>query len=182
MKEEFKIKASEIASALQNINNQDNGWYEDLEVTLCGIDFTNEQMQSIKDAASPTLLQDLNREYEITLSQKLAHAFEDAVIKTKLTLGLMEYNGFTDEDSPLILLRELREVLKDHIHNYPLLLGDDMPKNVLVILDEYQKLIPVINELVTGLESDLGIDHESIVQYGQGIEHIFKLDHEPFQI
>ncbi len=165
-------------------------WLEDLEVTLSVRDFTEPQIEAMKAAASPTCLQAFNRlsnsgaanDPADALSQILTHSLRDPVLKGAKTFELFG-DGKLDSDDPdfvLTMLVQVRTMLREVVHNYPLLLQEDMPGNVQNILDGFvQDILPRLDNLVSDVSAQSPLDPNKIPP-GGGWEHLHTLPPEAF--
>ncbi len=167
-----------------------DAWLEDLEVTLSVRDFTEPQIAAMKAVASPTCLQAFNalsadagaKEPSDALSQILTHALRDPVLKAAKTFEFFG-EGKLDSDDPdfvLTLLVQVQTMLREVVHNYPLLLQEDMPGNVQKILDGFaQDILPRLDRLVSDVSALSPLDPHQIPP-GRGWEHLYALPPEAF--
>lgn len=182
MNDDFKKAIGDISNELRSLM-QGGVWEEDLEAALSSIELTDAQHSAIKQAASPTFFQDFTfgeTDVKPTLSSQLAHAFRDPVAKSSLSMELTSRANY-DGATTLEILTQARTILEDITHNYPLILGEDMPRDVQDILDGYKtQIIPKLSEHIDALSAETGIDAASFAPPTIGVEHLSSLPDDAF--
>ncbi len=119
--------------------------FEKIVQTLEKQEFNNEQIQAIQDAATPTLFQKVDGGNFV---HSLAKGFTDSVAKTS---AMISYGINYDMDNLLIkALDNGKKCLKDIVHNYTMLFGDNTTP---VIEDALEKYEQKISELATAFET-----------------------------
>lgn len=160
-------------------------WSDDLEAALDAVEFSAAQLAAIQAAATPTCLQDLGDGeggfVDHTLSQKLTHAFKDPVQNSAFFMDLYANGQIRGEDrDALAMLTQARGAIRDIVHNYPLMLREDMPGSVQQILDRYeQEILPQLDTMIAELAAETGTDPAGIPP-GVDWQHLYRLDPEAF--
>jgi hypothetical protein len=181
LRENFKAQAGAISDALRAMTGTRGAWTDDLEAALSVADFNEAQMAAIRAAATPTCLQDLGDGQggvvDHTLAQKLTHAFKDPVQNSALFMHLFA-NGFYGESERevLTMMTQARGAIRDIIHNYPLMLREDMPGSIRQILDCYeQEVLPQLDTMIAELAAETGADPAAIPP-GVDWQHLYRLE------
>lgn len=185
LSEHFKTQAGRISDALRALTGTRGDWTDDLEAALSVADFNEAQLAAIRAAATPTCLQDLGDGQggivSHTLSQKLTHAFKDPVQNSAFFLHLYAAGKMQgSEREALTVLTQARGVLRDIVHNYPLMLREDMPGTVRQILDRYeQEILPQMETMIADLAAETGMDPATIPP-GEDWQHLYAMPPEAF--
>ena len=178
MNEIFNAAVGKLSQDM-HVTLEDPYWKGDLEAALHGIEFTDEEIDTIKALATATVFSS-NDLYEESFSAQLTRAFIDPVGKLNASLRHASLGKLTEQELMETLVRG-RKVLKDIIHNYPRILKDDMPGEVKTILDSFREnIIPQMNERIKELSLKTGIDSNSIQFDTTGLDHITALPENLF--
>ncbi len=180
MNDDFKKAVGNISKNLREITTSDY-WEEDLEIALETIELTPKQIEIIKSLSTDTLFNDKNDSImALSIEQRLVHAFKDPAVKMGMMFEHASLGAFSDEDTMRLLL-ETRNALEDIIHNYTMMLGENMPRSVSDILEEYSKNTLVqLNNQIFELSKETGINADDIELGNNGWEHISKLPENAF--
>lgn len=181
----FKTQAGAISDSLRAMTGTRGAWTDDLEAALAVADFNEAQLAAIRAAATPTCLQDLGDGQggivDHTLAQKLTHAFKDPVQNSALFMQLFS-NGFygDSEREVLTMMTQARGAIRDIVHNYPLMLREDMPGTIRQILDRYeQEILPQMDTMIAALAAETGADPAAIPP-GVDWQHLYEMPPEAF--
>ncbi|MCB1840643.1 MAG: hypothetical protein KDI61_10335 [Alphaproteobacteria bacterium] len=164
----------------------DGEWRNDLEAALCSVEFSDQQLMEIRQAASLTFMKSCEtngdaQAFVPALNAELTHAFVDAARHCALSFDaisdpMLEIQG----DMALQILTRARYAFRDIIHNYPLLLGERMPESVREILATYEsEILPEIDGLIAELSDETGMDPNEVIPSGHW-EHLRALPPEMF--
>lgn len=181
LRENFKAQAGAISDSLRAMTGTRGAWTDDLEAALSVADFNEAQMAAIRAAATPTCLQDLGDGQggivDHTLSEKLTHAFRDPVQNSALFLHLFAEGKMEgSEREVLTVLSQARGAIRDIVHNYPLMLREDMPGTIRQILDCYeQEVLPQLDTMIAELAAETGGDPTAIPP-GVDWQHLYRLE------
>lgn len=185
LKEDFRVGAGVISDRMRDLTGKRGAWSEDLEAALEGVGFSAEQVAAIEAAATPTCLQDLGDgsggKVVTSLGHKLTHAFRDPVMNSAMIMNMCAggYFGQTPSEA-LVMMVQARGALADIVHNYPLLLRDEMPGEVRRILGVYeQEILPAMNDLIERLAKESG-DNPAAIPPSEDWQHLHRLDPAPF--
>ncbi|GEM_PF-4021049 len=183
LSDEFKGKAGKLWSDIKTIlPSGDTKWREDLKFALKMLEgeLNDNQRKAISGHASATFLQDLNKG-DLPLSNLLTHSFKDPIIKNAEADFLIQRNLLSNMQI-LTMLLSLKEVMQDNMHNYPLLLGEELPQTVRNILTQYEdSIIPQINTMIEELSNDSSINPDDItIDTLTGNEHLGRLPEDVF--
>jgi len=129
------------------------------------VPFTPEQAENIASCYSKGAewVTDENR------AQTLTETFTDALKKTLLPLETpsVEKHGET-------LLKDLKLIMDDIAHNYPLILGDDLPEKAANIIAFYKETaIPEIDRILEQINPEHTHAEHKLTE---GNDHFFKFD------
>jgi len=174
----FADDIEELATHLKSILEEDPYLPEDLEAALSTREFTDAQIKIIKNNATPTTFHNTEEgeALESTAEEILTHSFADPVRNGIL---MMSFNA-NNPQSSFSAMVNIRRAINDITHNYPLLLGEDIPRCVDDVLNSYEsKIIPELNDLIDDMEDEHGFDAEK-TKPTTDWQHISKLPIEPF--
>lgn len=183
-----RSKIHDVAQRLAALM-EDGVWKEDLEVGLAVQEFSGAQIEAMKAAASPTCRNNFNalaegsgEEVQEKISEILTHAFRDPVLKAAMYLTLFGEGKIAADDphKALLMVTQARDMMREVVHNYPLLLGEEMPGSVRDILDAYEReILPELEEAVAAFSAESGVD-PSAIPVAVGWEHLHALPPEIF--
>ncbi len=179
LSEEFEAKAEGVIHQLHTLVDDNLPWRADLQAALSSIQFTPEQEQAIRDKATPTTFQDMGGgEAMNDFSTRITHAFRDSIANTTMLLEMVTMSG--DEEQTLNTLTQIKMNIQDLEHNYPLMLGENLPESVEQVLDTYEaEILPQINGMIDELAQSTGIDPNNI-PYNSSYQHITALPEDVF--
>lgn len=178
LSEEFEKKSEDVVSQLHALVDSKQPWRADLQEALSNADFTPQQEQAIRDAASDNTFQTIGDDAMNDFATRVTHAFQDSLANIAMTLEMATMMG--EEESTLNNLVQIKSVIQDLSHNYPLMLGDDLPDSVQDILDKYNNdVIPRVNEMIDELSRSTEIAPESAT-LSTRYQHIYALPEDAF--
>ncbi len=155
-------------------------WETELEYEIEYLELNKDKSKALQDAANFNL----NINDSSIFKQRMSHAFEDSVLKS-CNLFREDKIEAIDEVKLLTKLVQLKHAMHTNMHNYPLLLGEFIPEKIKDILDEYKKILPQIDHMITGLLdtdeiNNSNTDINNIDLSGNGWEYISELTPDIF--
>lgn len=176
MSTDFKTQSGVIADKLADIANGAS-WREDLRGAFQKQNYTDAQTNAMHAVATQTCFAPLSGYDEgNNIPSQLTHAFSDPLGNSAMMLRLLSGN----DKLTLNILVNVRTAIEDDIHNYPLLLGDDLPPSVRDVLESYEgDLLPLMNELIDELSEKTGIAADDF-EPAKDWQHISKLPEDVF--
>ena len=163
----------------------DGVWRNDLQSALSRIEFSEAQVDAIRQAATPSFLDGYTSGQGVailpTLKEELTHAFTDSVRNSAFCMDMISDPRLQlEDDFALRVLTRARMALREIVHNYPRLLGPEMPDSVEEILSAYEEeVLPQMNALIRDLAAETGIDPDSIAPVDTW-QHLHALPPEVF--
>lgn len=160
-------------------------WQEDLEVALESLELPPDKIAQIRAHTDQRMWNTLGDpdtplgadKDKATTPALLTHIFTDAVKQFQTSTYAPEGWILSDE-ATIGLLRDMQNILRDTVHNYHLILGEEMPGSVNAILTAYdEEILPEIEALLidtTGGANYADQPHET----GEGYDLLTRLDPE----
>ena len=180
LSDKFKDQATNIAEKLSTLIERGE-WTHALTEALTAKNFAanDEQMNAIKNAATPTMLSD-----QSPLSHSLTHAFRDPIQKSATFMSFIQEEVY-EEDETLNILMQTHDFLDDIVTNYTQMLGGDMPEGVKNIIDEYRDtIIPELSFMIDYAANQADIDIDTFKfdtgEDDEGVEHLERLPENIF--
>lgn len=171
------------------LDADDKVWREDLSASLAIREFNPAQIEAMKEAATPTCCDTFNvksnfaaPDFPDHIAKVLTHAFHDPLMKAACSFDWYAEGRLSHDDPSytLTMIVQTRSMLRELAHNYPLLLGEDMPGSVQQILDGIgADILPALDGLAEEIETGNGLDVRHIPP-GRGWEHLHTLPPEVF--
>lgn len=173
--DEFTAKTEHIRRQLSEIAGA-NDWREDMRAAFLSHSFTPQQEEALHNAGTPTCFHNIGGMGDDPLPVQLTHAFSDPIGNSAMMIGMLR----SDDDLLLQVMVKLRHAIEDDCHNYPIIMGDDLPGSVQKVLDQYdEELLPQINEAIEELVRRTGKDPATIPP-AVDWQHMSKLSPELF--
>ncbi len=176
MHTDFKTQSGVIADKLADIASG-KSWREDLRGAFQKQNYTDAQTNAMHAVATQTCFAPLSGYDEgNNIPPQLTHAFADPLGNSAMMLRLLG----DDNKLTLNILVNVRSAIEDDIHNYPLLLGDDLPQSVRDVLESYDgEILPLMPTLIDTLSQETGINPADITP-AKDWQHIHKLPEDIF--
>ena len=180
LSKEFTTKAEDVIDSVHMLVDDSQPWRADLENALNQVVFTTDQIDAIHAAATPNVFQVVGNDDMNAFSTRITHAFRDAMANSVSIFDAALL--FEEEDKALESLVQMKRFIEDLSHNYPRILGGEMPDSVQDVLDRYtDDVLPRIDEMITELAEKTGIDPEDVSRDVK-FQHINALPDDIFDV
>lgn len=184
MEEHVRARVGLLFEKLRDLS-ADGDWRFDLKHALSGVEFSDVQVNAIRQVATPSFLKDFTAgdgtPLVPTLKDELLHAFTDSVRNSAFCMDMISDARLQlEDDFALRVLTRARMALREIMYNYPRLLGPEMPESVQHILSSYEDdVLPLMDAVISDLAEETGIDPETIAP-ADTWQHLHALPPEVF--